>query len=82
MAREKRLENKQQNITYVAAYLKYWQDQWECKYPKVDGDSALLGTLYNLGKNANPPNSHPQYTQFGNYVKENYNYMEKLLGLN
>lgn len=79
MAREKRLENNQQNVLYVAAYLKYWQDTWKDVYPEIDGRSAVLGTLYNLGKNANPPNPSPIPNDFGNYVKENYYYMGKLL---
>ncbi len=81
MAREKRLENNQINIMYVAAYLRYWQDVWEDVYPQISNDPAILGTLYNLGVNANAPNKNPQSTAFGDYVMENYTYLGELLGL-
>lgn len=81
MAREKRLENNQINIMYVAAYLRYWQDVWEDVYPQISNDPAILGTLYNLGVKANPPNENPQSNPFGDYVEENYIYIGRLLGL-
>ena len=81
MAREKRLENDQQNIIYVAADLKYWQNMWEDEYPQISEDPAILGTLYNLGTRANAPNPNPQSNPFGEYVEENYDYMGDLLGL-
>ncbi len=81
MAREKRLENNQTNIMYVAAYLRYWQDVWEDVYPQINNDPAILGTLYNLGVRANAPNKSPRSTPFGDYVEENYTYLGQLLGL-
>ncbi len=81
MAREKRLENNQTNIMYVAAYLRYWQDVSEDVYPQINNDPAILGTLYNLGVRANAPNKSPRSTPFGDYVEENYTYLGQLLGL-
>ena len=80
MAREMRLENNQMNTMYVAAYLKYWQDVWKKVYPEIESDTATLGTLYNLGKKANMPNTSPQSNPFGDDVSKNHAYMGQLLG--
>ncbi len=78
---DKLLDNET-NINYIAAYLKYWQDQWEAVYPQISGSPDILGTLYNVGVEANAPNTNPQTNPFGYSVGENYNYMRELLGLN
>ena len=77
----KRLTNEKECIEYVAAYLKYWQDEWKDVYPEIDGRSAILGTLFNLGENAKEPNPNPQPNDFGLLVKENYYFMQYLLDL-
>lgn len=51
-------------------------------YPQIDGYSDILGTLYNLGDRANPPNTNPKPNPFGENVKKEYHYMQKLLGHN
>lgn len=76
-----RLTVESENVNYVAAYLAYWQDRWREKYPEIDGRTDVLATLYNLGKNANPPNSNPQPIKFGIDAKKAYHYMRQLLGL-
>ena len=76
-----RLTSEGENINYVAAYLKYWQDVWKSTYPEIDGKSDILGTLYNLGDRAKAPNKNPKPNSFGENVKKEYYYMRKLLGL-
>ena len=76
-----RLTVESENINYVAAYLRYFQDRWKDVYPEIDGKTDILATLYNLGKNANPPNSNPQPIKFGVDAKKEYYYMRELLGL-
>ena len=77
-----RLSSDGENVNYVAAYLAYWQDVWRPAYPQIDGHSDILGTLYNLGDRANPPNTNPKPNPFGENVKKEYHYMQKLLGHN
>ncbi len=77
----KRLTSESENINYVAAYLKYFQDRWKDVYPEIDGRTAVLATLFNLGENANPPNPNPKSIPFGERAKEEYPYMRQLLGL-
>ena len=77
----KRLTVDEQCIEYVAAYLKYWQDEWKDEYPIIDGKSDVLGTLFNLGDRANAPNPNPKTIPFGDKVKDNYHYMQYLLGI-
>lgn len=79
MAVAKRLENNKCNITYVAAYLKYWIDDWKPVYPKIGKKPAILGTLYNLGDNAKDANPNPKPNEFGKYVKKKYKYVKKKL---
>jgi RHS repeat-associated protein len=82
MARAKRLQNNNENIRYVTAYLAYIQDIWKDAYTDIYEDAAILGTLYNIGKyGSHGPNSNPQSTPFGDYVEEHYNYMRELLEL-
>ena len=76
-----RLTSESENVNYVAAYLAYWQDRWRNAYPDIDGHSDILGTLYNLGKNANAPNGNPRPNDFGVQVKKEYFYMKDLLGI-
>jgi hypothetical protein len=81
MTREMRLEDNRQNILYVAAYLKYFQDAWADQYPAIANDPAILGTLYNRGYIETSPHPTPQFNPFGSFVDENYNYMGELLGI-
>ena len=76
-----RLTVESENINYVAAYLRYFQDRWKDVYPEIDGRTAVLATLYNLGENANSPNPNPILIQFGVDAKNEYYYMRELLGL-
>lgn len=79
-----KLQNDKTNIRYAAAYLSYIQDLWKSEYPEIDGRTAILATLYNIGENGGKRgiNSTPQSTPFGDFAKENYYYMKHLLGLN
>ena len=79
MTRERRLENDQQNVIYVAAYLKYFQDLWVDDYPTIASDPIILGTLYNRGHQRTSPHPDPGPNWFGICVGENYDYMEELL---
>ena len=81
MAREKELENPSKNIRYAAAYLRYFQDLWEEEYPEIGSSVEILATLYNLGHEQTSPNSEPKANDFGNFAKDNYNYVMTLLGL-
>ena len=76
-----RLTVESENINYVAAYLAYWQDRWKDVYPEIDGRTAVLASLFNLGKNANPPNANPKPIPFGERAKQEYPYMCQLLEL-
>ena len=75
-----RLTIESENINYVAAYLRYFQDRWKDVYPEIDGKTDILATLYNQGE-ARPPHSHPVPRPFGIQAKKEYNYMRQLLGL-
>ena len=75
-----RLTSESENINYVAAYLKYWQDRWKDAYPEIDGRTAVLATLYNQGETY-PPHSNPKPNEFGEQAKKEYEYMKELLGL-
>ena len=81
MARSKKLEEPAMCILYAAAYLKYFQDTWKSSYSEIDGRTAILATLYNLGHEKTKPNSNPQPNKFGNFAKESYSNMKNLLGL-
>lgn len=73
-----RLQNVDQNIEYVAAYLRRIQDHWQEEFPEISGRTAILATLYNIGdKN---PHSDPKSNPFGDYAKENYYHIRELLG--
>ncbi len=76
-----RLTVESENVNYVAAYLKYFQDRWKDAYPEIDGRTAILATLYNLGENANSPNPNPKPIKFGIDARNEYHYMRQLLGL-
>ena len=79
MAIAKNLENDKSNIIYVAAYLKYWVDDWKFIYPKIGKKPEILGTLYNLGDSAKGANPKPKPNEFGKYVKKNYKFVKKKL---
>lgn len=74
-----KLSDPETNVLYVAAELKYRQDLWKDQYPMIDGDSAILGTLYNLGDYSKKPNASPKPSPFGSEVKKNYHQMRTLL---
>lgn len=75
-----RLTNESENVNYVAAYLRYFQDRWKAYYPEIDGRTAILATLFNQGEK-NPPHSNPKPGAFGEQAKKEYYYMRELLGL-
>lgn len=74
-----RLLNDEVNIIYVTAYLKYLQDSWKKKYPKIKNDLAILGTLYNKGKGT--PKKNPKPNKFGKYVKKSEGIVSNYLGI-
>ena len=73
-----KLLRESENIRYVAAYLRYWIDKWEHTYD-ISGKPEILATLYNLGENANAPNSSPRANSFGEYAQSKYNHVKALL---
>lgn len=75
-----RLTVESENINYVAAYLRYFQDRWKDVYPEIDGRTAVLATLYNQGERR-PPHANPEPRPFGIQAKEEYYYMRELLDL-
>ena len=75
-----RLTSESECINYVAAYLKFWQDRWSDEYPIIDGDTAILATLYNQGEKY-PPHSDPSPSRFGINARNEYYYMRDLLGI-
>ncbi len=75
-----RLTVESENVNYVAAYLRYFQDRWKDVYPEIDGRTAVLATLYNQGE-TKPPHSNPEPRPFGIQAKKEYHYMRQLLGL-
>lgn len=77
-----KLINDYTNIRYAAAYLALIQDMWKEKYPTIDGDTAVLATLYNIGEYGTKGiNSSPEPNAFGEFAKKNYYKMKDLLGL-
>lgn len=48
MVRAKYLAKNENNIIYVAAYLRLLIDKWKIKFPEIDSRPDILGTLYNL----------------------------------
>ena len=78
-----KLTNDKTNIRYAAAYLALIQDKWKGSYPEIDGRTAVLATLYNIGENGTRgPNANPGTNEFGDFAKANYYKMRELLGLN
>ena len=75
-----RLTVESENINYIAAYLRYFQDRWKGVYPEIDGKTDILATLYNQGE-IRPPHSKPEANPFGKDAKNEYYYMRELLGL-
>ena len=82
-----RLAIDSNNIEYVAAYLKYFQDTWENAYPNIKNNAGVLGTLYNNGPydssgKLRTPHANPQPSPgFGSCVQQHYNAMGYLLSL-
>lgn len=79
----KRLNNEEQCVEYVAAYLKMIQDLWWDAYPIIDGKTDILATLYNMGEYGGEKgiNSNPEPREFGIFAKNNYYHMQYLLGI-
>ena len=75
-----RLTVESENVNYVAAYLRYFQDRWKDVYPEIDGKTDILATLYNQDE-TRPPHNNPEPNPFGADAKEEYHYMRQLLGL-
>ena len=68
------------NIRYAAAYLSLIQDLWKETYPCIDGKTAILATLYNVGEyGEHGINSTPESNEFGDYAKEKYYHVKELL---
>ncbi len=81
MAVAARASDPIQNIEYAAAYLANIRDLWKGAYSKIDGDTAISATLYNIGKTGTKGiHSNPGTNDFGRYARANYYYMESLLG--
>ncbi len=75
-----RLTVESENVNYVAAYLRYFQDRWKDVYPEIDGKTDILATLYNQDE-TRPPHNNPESNPFGADAKEEYHYMRQLLAL-
>ena len=75
-----RLSSESENVNYVAAYLRYFQDRWENVCDDIDGKTDILATLFNQGEKK-PPHPNPKPNPFGEQAKKEYEYMRKLLGL-
>ena len=76
-----RLENPEQNIEYVAAYLAMHKDNWMEK-AEVDLTEKpdVWMTLYNIGLNEEKKyHNNPQSNDFGKYGRANMAHIEKLL---
>ena len=76
-----KLKNDEVNIRYAAAYLALIQDLWKEAYPEIDGRTAILATLYNIGEYGGSKgiNSNPESNPFGDFAKESYSDMCKIL---
>ena len=73
MAREKRLEDDEWNVRYVAAYIKSLEDLWSDEYPDIVNRPDILGSLYNLGHHK-VPHGNPEPNWFGDEVKNFYDF--------
>ena len=78
-ATARRLENDEQNIKYVAAYISYLQKYWYDAGYNISGKPEILATLYNIGEGS--PKSNPQPNDFGKYVGENYDVIAEFIVL-
>ncbi|WP_425394834.1 PAAR domain-containing protein [Chondromyces crocatus] len=79
MARKTKLEDNGINAMYAAAYLKYFQDQWDPAFPSIANRPDILASLYNLGP-SKQPNANPSPNDFGEDVLKLYPLMAQLLG--
>lgn len=79
MARCIRLENDGINVLYVAAYLRYFVDEWSEVYKPIATSIDILASLYNLGHDITSPNSNPSPNSFGKYAEKKYDMMYVLL---
>ena len=78
-----KLKDPETNINYAAAYLAMIQNMWSEEYPEISGDTAILATLYNIGEYGGEKgiNNSPVSTEFGDFAKANYPYLQYLLGI-
>ncbi len=79
-----KLQDDKTNIRYAAAYLKYITDLWKPVYPEIDGRTAIMATLYNIGEYGTREkgiNASPESNDFGDYAKYNYYKAMGLLGI-
>jgi len=83
VVRVERLKDVLTNIMYVAAKLKFSQDRWAEAGFDISNKPDILGTLYNIEDIDKPitPTKNPKPNDFGIGVKQNYDKVEKLLGL-
>jgi len=71
-----RLMDEEQNIMYVAAYLKYMIDVWQKDFPDIHNRIDILATLYNTGKTQSHSNPFPN--GFGMYANSYLYEIERL----
>jgi RHS repeat-associated protein len=78
-----KLKDNKIGIRYAASYLALIQDMWQDKYPKINIDTAVLATLYNIGESGGERgiNSSPESTEFGDYAAKYYDHLKSLLKL-
>ena len=75
-----KLKDNETCVRYAAAYIAMIQDIWKDAYSEIDGRTAIIATLYNVGENGKKgPNANPKSNEFGDFAKENYYYMKELL---
>jgi len=73
-----KLGNKEGNIRYVAAYIKYFIDLWSEVYPEITQRPDIIATLFNVGHQKTSPNANPESNEFGDYAEIAYNYLKRI----
>ncbi len=58
-----------------------FQDIWRESYPEIDGRTAIVATVYNLGTKNTAPNSNPKPNDFGKFAKYSYYHVRNLMGI-
>ena len=71
-----RLCGNEENINYVAAYLRYFIDAWS-KYRNLNYLPEILATLYNIGDRT--PHLYPEANDFGDYASSVYGHLYEIL---